>query len=93
MSNVTKIFVILTMLAAVAAGIMSAMTFAQRENWKARWAKDTTELASQLKSSNQTILVESAARVRAEQSLTTFRTELDASNASCRGPYRVRSLV
>jgi vacuolar-type H+-ATPase subunit I/STV1 len=59
MNTITKIFIVLNMLVAVVAGGALAVYYATSENYKRRWDRDTTELATDLKRLSDRLLEQS----------------------------------
>lgn len=59
MNTITKIFIVLNMLIAVVAGGFVATMYAYSENYKRRWDRDTSELATDLKRLSDRLLEQS----------------------------------
>ena len=56
MNTVTKVFIILNLILALLVAYVVPVTYAYQENYKRRWAQDTTNLAEDLKIANDSAL-------------------------------------
>ncbi len=63
MNTMTKVFIVLNLLVALACAYTMLVWYAISENWKRRWAEDTRHLAVQIVDANEVALQQSKERV------------------------------
>ncbi|MHC5068448.1 MAG: hypothetical protein ACYTF0_07635 [Planctomycetota bacterium] len=73
----TKVFIILNLLLAVAVAVLVPTNYAYQEHWKRRWNKDTTELKSDIEALDKQVLAQSFRATQAETARDAFQTELN----------------
>lgn len=79
MNTTTKVFIVLTMLVALASAFVQMMEYAHRENWKRRWNEDTTELATDLKLTSEKLATATADLAKSVNLQAKFESDLAAA--------------
>lgn len=82
MNTTTKVFIVLTMLLAIASAFVQMTTYAYRENWKRRWNEDTTKLATDLKLTSDRLATATTDLAKATNLQAKFEAEVSDHQAT-----------